>query len=83
VTDDTAYLQAILDRGGWPPPGVYQISAPLTLTGGGGGWTSGIAGANGGSGAPSTTAAVLAEIDAVLEDWEDDEDAARWRPDGE
>ena len=82
MTDDTAYLQAILDRGEWPPPGVYQISAPLALLGGGGGigTTGGATGGPGGSGTP-TTDAVLAEIDAVLEDWEDGEDAAVWRAD--
>jgi hypothetical protein len=83
MTDDTAYLQAILDRGEWPPPGVYQISAPLALLGGGGGigTTGGATGGPGRPGAP-TTDAVLAEIDAALEDWERGEDAAVWRASG-
>jgi hypothetical protein len=50
VTDDTAYLQAFLDRGETPPPGVYTISRPLTFLGGGGGIAAVTEGATGSSG---------------------------------
>jgi len=50
VTDDTDYVQAIYDRGEELPPGVYHITRPVTLLGGGGGIGSGTEGAAGGPG---------------------------------
>jgi hypothetical protein len=68
IHDETAVIQAWLDAGATSlPTGVYNVSSTVTA----------------GTFGPPSAEQTLAEIDATLADWEDDEDAARWRPDGE
>ena len=51
--DDTDFVQGFYDRGEELPPGVYHVTRPITLLGGGGGYSPGSEGATGGPGRPA------------------------------